>query len=181
MDIPDETVPKYFEMDPQTDDLVPSAMHLVSGVIVLAESDDLRVAWAPFIPLIGESLARAQKYNRWCRIENLKIEGDEMSFIGVYHDGTKRFWTGSVNTAWYIKIDSFPDANSFMTVQQLRELDNKVDKLTEDFIAKLRENDDAEENPGLKLTLDEVFDRFGDGEDLKIDDPTVEINKSEEK
>lgn len=159
MEIPRVYVPKHFIMNPLSDDLVPNGRHLVNGLIVLPESDNVRA----HVNEIGDDVqsARWHKYNRWCAVDKLKIEGDGISFIGIYYDGTKRFFTGSVNTAWYIKIDSYPDAHSFMTVQQLQELDAAVDQLTEEFITKLRENNEkpkVEQKETMTTQLMKIFD-----------------------
>jgi hypothetical protein len=101
-------MPKFYKMDPSTDDLLPSGDHLANGMKVLIESPNNRV------PIGAEGLSdwkedRALENNRWCTVESLRIVRETLRFIGVYEDGTKRMRAFPVEEAWYVKRDSIQE------------------------------------------------------------------------
>jgi hypothetical protein len=99
-----EWVPKYYTMDPATEDLLFDGTHLRTGMIVLYENDLERVD----IERIKESMrpveqSMADKWNRWCRVDNPKVNEGSLEFVGVYGDGTKRKFNVDVDKAWFVK------------------------------------------------------------------------------
>jgi len=108
-------VPKYFEMDPKTDDLLRKGSMLEDGMVVLLEMPALRV---DIVSEDGQPLStyynpetreQALRYNRWVTVSDLGwADGDMCSFIGVYHDGTKKKIEAPNDFAWYVKKNSLP-------------------------------------------------------------------------
>jgi len=98
-------VPKFYEMDPETEDLLPSGKHLANGMVVLLAEPDRRHS------ISGETqdwiLDRLRGDNRWCRVSHLTIKGSTtVSFVGTYNDGTKRLREFSIDAPWLVKLDS---------------------------------------------------------------------------
>lgn len=108
--IPTEMVDKYFQMDPETDDLLPTGDKLEVGMVVLIEDYTKRIAIPEggVVTLNGVSQYLALESNRWCRISDVKVVGMSLSFVATYADGTKRKRFESVTNAWYVKKDSKP-------------------------------------------------------------------------
>jgi hypothetical protein len=97
-------VPKHYEMDPATDDLM-HVSELRPGMRILVEENGWRVE-DPENPAFAEESLRADKYQRWCTVTKVFDGG---VFITVYDDGMK---IGHVpmptTTFWYVKKDSIP-------------------------------------------------------------------------
>ena len=101
-------VSKFYEMDPEVDDLVPDGTYLRHGMVVLIEDSMIREdeqragdRWAD---------ARLRENNRWCEVTYLKVTpryGETRSplveFIGVYPDGTKRKRAFDASFAWLVR------------------------------------------------------------------------------
>jgi len=122
-------VPKYFEMDPKTDDLLRKGNLLEDGMVVLLEPAVFRVDVQGLAEAIksgaNPSLTeQALRWNRWVTVSDLGWGGDDMcSFVGIYHDGTKKQIQVSNDYAWYIKKNSMPkpfDDEADMLDQQER-------------------------------------------------------------
>jgi hypothetical protein len=105
-------VPKYFEMNPKTDDLLRKGDRLVDGMVVLLESSELRsdvLGYADAIksganPALTEI---ALRWNRWVTVSDLGwADDDRCSFIGIYWDGTKKKIEVPNDLAWYVKKNS---------------------------------------------------------------------------
>ena len=100
-----EIVERDYFLDPETDDMFYSD-ELLDGMIVLIESDG-RASIDPaydnpiYVPM------RLVK-NRWCEVSKLRIEGDNVSFIGLYVDGDKQVRTHNKCIGWLVKKDSIP-------------------------------------------------------------------------
>lgn len=118
--IPADYVEQYAEMDPQTEDLLPTGRYLNNGMIVLIESRIMRNDIADLESKSGYYKDRARENNRWCMVTEVHNRGDITSFVAVYADGTKRVRRLNQSYAWYVKIDS---------VQELV-LDDEDDKPT---------------------------------------------------
>jgi hypothetical protein len=100
-------VPKYYQMDPETEDLLPNGSSLANGMKVLLADPDERGR-----PEKTEDweLDRALERNRWCTITDLKIKGQLVIFVAVYADGTKRKRKSYLHHSWLVKIDSITDS-----------------------------------------------------------------------
>lgn len=108
----------HYDMDPQTEDLLPGGEDLREGMVVLIESSIVKEN--PNTALregIGSeyAFARLKEANRWCEVTELRYSGYDsadssrlVTFIGVYADGTKRQRKYSTGYAWFVKKDSLP-------------------------------------------------------------------------
>ena len=101
-------VSKFYEMDPEFDDLLPSGLYLRDGMVVLLEDHLLRgdedradSKW---------ELARLREVNRWCEVSHVVVtprhgdaSGPLVEFIGTYPDGTKRKRAYAASYAWLVR------------------------------------------------------------------------------
>ncbi|QEQ93938.1 hypothetical protein SEA_KARDASHIAN_73 [Streptomyces phage Kardashian] len=97
-------VPKFYVMDSKNEDLLPSGMHLANGMRVLAGDPSDRER--PEEANADWSIDKVMIQNRWCVVTNLKIIGEQITFIGVYDDGTKRKRRYSANKTWLVRLTS---------------------------------------------------------------------------
>lgn len=111
-----DLVPKFYQMDPKTEDLLYDGTSLADGMVILIATsdersslDDLNEEWRK---------DKALATNRWCKVSNLRVlkrtklmdaRSATVSFIAVYEDGTKRKREYPVGESWFVKIDSIPD------------------------------------------------------------------------
>lgn len=112
-EVPESFEHRIFQMNPQTDDLIRGA-ELKEGMVVLIEDTSVRADPAKHLEedhecdiyLCPRILAGAL----WCRVTRLeRRRGDELvSFIGEYHDGTKRSRTYNISYCWFVKKGSIP-------------------------------------------------------------------------
>jgi hypothetical protein len=102
-------VPKSYRMDPETEDVL-YGEKLRDGMIVLYADDNRRES-IPHIQKYGtdDGLANALLYNRWVTVSDLGKFDENLTFIGVYSDGTKKQHTFHPKKAWYVKLDSIPE------------------------------------------------------------------------
>lgn len=98
-------VDRYYEMDPQTDDLLLDGQLLEPGMIVLIENIYLRED----ITLMSEEKKnRALETNRWALVSNLEKHGDSLSFVAIYEDGSKRNRKYKLDHGWLVKKETVP-------------------------------------------------------------------------
>lgn len=114
-------VPKFYRMNPETDELLPNGRHLANGMRVLIENSSRRID-------VSQDLAdweeeRALKNNRWCTVEALEVIDAETSFIGVYDDGSKLMRLHPTFTAWLVKTDSIRSSENMATDRYLNVLE----------------------------------------------------------
>lgn len=106
----EQFVPKYFRMDPETDDLFMDSYSLREGMRILCGEVVKR---AELMHLKYDVvLEEALKYNRWFVIDKIKFEpeNDLVMLIGLYDDGEKMRHIFSLDqTSWYVKKDTVPE------------------------------------------------------------------------
>lgn len=112
-------VPKYYKMNPETDDLV-FGERLLDGMVILAESFIDRVDLADQAAIehgdSPRSTMQMLKHNRWCRVTDLEyLGGGNLKFIGVYEDFTKFSHVISTEKAWIVRKDSMRDIPAELT------------------------------------------------------------------
>lgn len=100
-------VKKYYEMDPETEDVLFDSSYLRNEMRVLIESPDLR--GIPGENLDDWALDEIRLLNRWCEVSFLKFDGDYVHFIAIYDDGIKRKRTYPIPCAWIVKKNSIPE------------------------------------------------------------------------
>lgn len=114
-------VDKFYEMDPEFEDLLSHGKHLQNGMIVLLEDSLMREETTSRNDYAAE---RMREVNRWCEVSQLEIirrydYDDQMgsviaesapliSFIAIYSDGTKKKRRYDSSYAWIVKLDSVP-------------------------------------------------------------------------
>lgn len=104
-----ELVERFYVMNPETEDVLPTGEQLRNGMIVLIESAESKAGLEYAIEPV--KLANARKTNRWCEVSELRIwPNSQITFIGIYADGVKCQRTAPVRDAWLVTIDSVPDA-----------------------------------------------------------------------
>lgn len=115
-----EIVPKFYTEDPNTEDLLPDGRSLANGMVVLIGLADMRGR----IEETGTDWRRHRllEFNRWCTVTHLRITHNEdmpdmISFVGVYHDGTKRKRELSIEEPWLVKKDSIKDSEQMATAR----------------------------------------------------------------
>lgn len=103
-----EYTPAYYDMDPETEDLLDNGTLVVDGMKVLVEDHSFRADIHD--AMLEASKAIARKNNRWCVVSNAKVINEAtdtfLSFVGIYDDGTKRKWYVSTREAWFVKKDT---------------------------------------------------------------------------
>jgi len=97
-------VPKFYTMDPKTEDLLSEGKQLSNGMKILIENpgergrpEEMDQDWMR---------ERVMVVNRWCTVSDMKVVGRNLSFVGVYDDGVKVKRSYSTDAAWLVKIDS---------------------------------------------------------------------------
>lgn len=106
-----EYVSKFYEMDPETEDVLHNGALLLDGMKVLIEDPNVREF--PTDNMGPASINKARLRNRWCTVDQVKVEnqqhnGPTVSFVGIYEDGIKRKTSLSVHYGWIVKKDSIP-------------------------------------------------------------------------
>jgi hypothetical protein len=99
-------VDAFYEMDPETEDVLSNGTLVVDGMKVLIESPSNRTIVHDQLSDTG--LYEARRDNSWCKVENSAIEGAYVTFVGVYEDGVKRKRTVAKSEAWIVKKDTIP-------------------------------------------------------------------------
>lgn len=106
-----EFVGRYYDMNPETEDLLPNGTLLKPGMIVLIENPSIRqeLSDIPLLEEFGRSrMDRIRMFNRWGTVQHV-VEEDRRVFVTVeYVDGTKRILKTGLNEGWYVKKDSLP-------------------------------------------------------------------------
>lgn len=99
-----EFADKYYEMNPAADDLLADGSMLENDMIVLIEDPsfkgDLKNMHQP------DENYKLRKWNRWVKVSEFEYDedSDTITFIGIYHDSTKKKITTSADHSWYVKL-----------------------------------------------------------------------------
>lgn len=153
-----EFVTKFYQMNPDEDELFLGSSRLENGMKVLCEKDSERMR--PEEPLTDWQLAQALERNRWCVISDLQNISGKIRFVGVYEDGTKRIRAYQAEESWYVKKNSI-DAASTRTAR-LRELMAEI-FLTHEEIIKTGTQDTAEAKYFVEFHSVYLIRNFFDG------------------
>jgi hypothetical protein len=101
-------------MDPETDDLI-RGLDLENDMVVLLEDTVCRENPESHLKedhteCDSHTCIRILQSARWCKVTQLERRrgNDLLSFIGVYHDGTKRSRIYNQSFYWFVKLDSIP-------------------------------------------------------------------------
>ena len=100
-------VPKYYEMDPATEELV-YAYQLVGGMRILNAEQRVRTSLTSETMMYSDDgLANARRHNRWMTVQHgsvHKVHDNDISFIGVFDDGTKQVFHDHRCSGWLVKV-----------------------------------------------------------------------------
>lgn len=104
-------VSQYYEMNPETDVLLPTGQNLKDGMVVLIDDAELRtdldLTKYENSPDFEKYLYEARERNRWCTVAEVETRyAPEVSFTALYEDGLKRRRTYHPTKAWLVKQDS---------------------------------------------------------------------------
>lgn len=98
-------VPQYYQMNPETDDMLPNGGKIKNGMVVLLASPKLRYDITKKNPLDWQ-LDRMLERNRWAQVSHVISDGTTVVFIATYEDGTKRQVLADFQSAWLVKKNS---------------------------------------------------------------------------
>lgn len=101
-------VPKYYEMDPLAEDLLYDGSSLKAGMTVLVGDPAFRCDVRDPSSLSEDEYYRAKIRNRWMVVSNLDFLPRDVSFIGIFEDGTKAKITIDGTIPWLVKVDTIP-------------------------------------------------------------------------
>lgn len=125
-----EFVDKYYEMDPQTEDLLPDATFLRDGMVVLIGTSGSRLGLKDLRTEGDKEMHRIR--NRWARIQHISfrpmVVGQRIEFIATYAGGIKKQVSYDASTAWLVKLDSMPPSVVFVPapISRLRSIINTL-------------------------------------------------------
>lgn len=111
-----EFVPRYYEMDPETEEYLPSGAMLRDGMVVLNADPERRAEIRN--KMTEREIYRARTANRWAKIESYRVPSSPLDgvlpssikrFVATYEDGTKRRFDAETDQAWLVKKDSIPE------------------------------------------------------------------------
>ena len=101
-------VPRYYEMDPLAEDLLYDGSSLKAGMTVLVGDPAFRCDVRDPSSLSEDEYYRAKIRNRWMVVSNLDFLPRDVSFIGIFEDGTKAKITIDGTIPWLVKVDTIP-------------------------------------------------------------------------
>ena len=105
----EEYVDRYYQMDPETEDMVPSGDRLKNGMRVLIAQPSLRENVVPERLAQPDNVANAQVWNRWCIVTHVTTwSNSRVTFVGIYDNGVKLPRNVENQEAWIVKKDSIP-------------------------------------------------------------------------
>jgi hypothetical protein len=106
-------VPKYYVMDPETDDVIPTGEELKVGMVVLTELSAKRIDISRAVGSMSASeIEQLNVFNRWGKVVSHPVfdKSNTVYFVLEYDDGTKHQIQMNKYQAWYVKKDSLPDS-----------------------------------------------------------------------
>lgn len=109
-------VPKYYEMDPATEDLLFDGRYLQDGMVILMGEPSVRAEILE--QMEDEEIEIAKRFNRWMSISHVTWFGNSVAFLAHFPDGTKKKIVTGVHMPWLVKIDSLPLPSSVPPVQR---------------------------------------------------------------
>ena len=103
----EQFVPKYYVMDPETEEVVFDGKSLADGMVILIADPNERAR--PEKDLDGDwGQDRLLERNRWCTVSKVVVEPgvNSLYFLATYEDGTQRKRSYSIQQSWIVKKDS---------------------------------------------------------------------------
>lgn len=94
-------VSKWYEMDPETEDVLYNGGDLQEGMVVLLENPEMRVdIWEAET---DEEWFRALRTNRWMMVSRIEVIGSYVRLFAEYEDGMKSKLEFPIREAWLVK------------------------------------------------------------------------------
>lgn len=154
--IPESLVPKFYVMDPKTEDLLRGSA-LANGMVVLREGPEDRVRLNDLTE--DYKMVRALENNRWCTVSEVRRDKNAsqlIHFTGVYEDGTKRSRSCNENSGWFVEIASIAASASLATERY-----NVIESALGDYVV-MREDamNNAELTEAAESTIKKILDQL---------------------
>ncbi len=101
----DGMVDKWYEMDPELEDVLYDSSELRNGMFVLPESAEMRIDVRG--PMTPSQLWLARRRNRWAFITRLEhsVTIGQVNFLAEFEDGTKAKVEYDKSVSWLVKLD----------------------------------------------------------------------------
>lgn len=110
-------VDQFYEMNPETEAVVPNGRNLKNGMLVLVDDYKLRqdLFWLKDGRRGDEGFAKAlylaRERNRWCTVTECEVyenPGEKLmvGFTAAYDDGTRRRRVVDLSVGWIVKLES---------------------------------------------------------------------------
>ena len=107
-------VPKYYEMDPETDLFCPTGFQLRRGWVVLIEGYELKEEPKDIARWSSQQIERANRWNRWGTVVETRLGTDGQLNVIMRYDNILKQLSCNPNLAWLVKEDSvnFPEVSA---------------------------------------------------------------------
>lgn len=120
-------VKKYYQMNPETEELLANGAYLQDGMTVLIEDPNKRVDLRYADKLSDWEAERALVNNRWAVISNVGLFRNDVndlcvSFVATYEDSTQRHRKYHYSNPWLVKKGFVPDENKSYSHHQTAEV-----------------------------------------------------------
>lgn len=148
-----DLVDKWYDMDPEVEDLLWDSSELVEGMVVLIDNPMLRIDVR--YPLSAEMLYQARTWNRWFMISHIvDLNSTHINFMANYEDGSKRkFVAVAKSRSWLCKLGGL-NAEAVVSDGSGHEVDM-------DFGPKIGVAKVAENRFGLNLVVTDELLNYG--------------------
>jgi len=115
-------VAKYYQMDPETEDMLPNGGAIKNGMVVLIADPNNRFAVKETD--LDWEMDRILERNRWAKVSHVIGDGTTVVFIAEYEDGTKKQRMMGFKSAWLVKKASIPSESAW--IRDITEKQTKV-------------------------------------------------------
>jgi hypothetical protein len=152
-------VAKYYQMDPETEDMLPNGGAIKNGMVVLIADPNNRFAVKETD--LDWEMDRILERNRWATVSHVISDGTTVVFIAEYEDGTKKQRMMGFKSAWLVKKASMPSDEKTAVLR------SKVFMFVKSALMVKQEMDVNEEDKCSPLSVSRIADQTaGDIMDL---------------
>jgi hypothetical protein len=121
-------VERHYTMNPKTEVLMPNAGDMRNGMVVLVAGVMYR------FEILGKTTDDYPRHvqnslliwNRWCTVKDVKVNGERVSFTGVYEDGREVPRVCRKDMAWLVKTDAVMDNPAVIASERRRKIHTAV-------------------------------------------------------
>lgn len=152
-------VERYYQMNPETEDMLPNGGAIRNGMIVLIADPDQRVIVKE--AFLDWELDRALVRNRWAKVSHVMRDNSSVVFIAEYEDGTKKQRMVSFRSAWLVKKASMPDDEEVAQQKNKKdtELRTKILLFVKSALMVKQEMDEHEDEKCSPMTMSRIADQ----------------------